>query len=66
MGKNDKFAEKKEPAYKRELKNVETRKGKKEPLIVLSFKDFDTNQGQNFEEWEEDKLLALAINKGHL
>ncbi len=63
MGKQDKFKEKKTPAYKRELKGVEIKEGKKEPLIVLSFRDFDRNQGQNFEEWEEEKILALAINK---
>ncbi len=30
---------------------------------MLSFRDFDRNQGQNFEDWEEDKILALALNK---
>jgi hypothetical protein len=63
MGKHDKFKERNIASYKRELKGVETRQVKKEPLIVLSFRDFDRNQGQNFEEWEEEKLLALAISK---
>lgn len=59
--KRDKFKEQNIPT--RELKGVELKKGKREPLIVLSFKDFDRNQGQSFEEWEEDKLLSLAINR---
>lgn len=63
MGKHDKFKERSIASYKRELKGVETKQGRKEPLIVLSFRDFDRNQGQNFEEWEEEKLLALAISK---
>ena len=48
MGKHDKFKEKKVPAYKRHFKEVDTRQGKKDPLIVLSFKNFDINQGQSF------------------
>lgn len=50
-------------SYKRELKNLDSKEAVKEPLLVLSFKDFDINQGQSFEEWEADQLLALAINK---
>jgi hypothetical protein len=64
MGRNDKFNERKKvAAYKRELKELEPRFGKKEPLIVLSFKDFDNNQGQSFEEWEVDKILSSAIER---
>ena len=32
-------------------------------MVVLSFKDFDRNQGQSFSEWQDDGLLALAIEK---
>lgn len=63
MGKHDKFKEKKVAAYKRELKEVETKQGKKDPLIVLSFKNFDINQGQSFEEWQAEELLSVAVNK---
>ena len=64
MGRPDKFKEKgKAAGFKRELKNLEVRKGIKEPLVVLSFKDFDRNQGQSFSEWQDAKLLALAIEK---
>ena len=64
MGRDDKFKpRKKVPAYKRELKNLELRQGKKEPLIVLSFKDFDRKQGQSFTEWQGEQLLALAIER---
>lgn len=62
-GKQNKFKERSVASYKRELKKVETRHGRKEPLIVLSLRDFDRNQGQDFEEWEKEKLLALAISK---
>jgi hypothetical protein len=62
-GKQNKFKEREPSAYKREMKGLEVRETKKEPFIVLSFKDFDRNQGQSFEEWQEEKLLALAINK---
>lgn len=63
MGKHDKFKEKKVAAYKRVLKEVDTKQGKKDPFIVLSFKHFDINQGQSFEEWQAEKLLAAAMNK---
>jgi hypothetical protein len=64
MGRSDKFKERKKvAAYKRELKDLEPRQGQREPLIVLSFKDFDRNQGQSFEEWQQEQLLALAIEK---
>lgn len=63
MGKHDKFKEKKESAYKRNLKQIETKQGKKDPLIVLSFKNFDINQNQSFDDWEAEQLLSVAINK---
>jgi len=63
MGKHDKFKEKKVAAYKRDFKEIETRQGKKDPLIVLSFKNFDINQSQSFTDWQADELLALALDK---
>jgi hypothetical protein len=62
-GKQNKFNAREPSAYKRELKGLEVRETKKDPFIVLGFKDFDRNQGQSFEEWEDEKLLALAMNK---
>ncbi|MCB9234131.1 MAG: hypothetical protein H6581_20920 [Bacteroidia bacterium] len=64
-GKQNKFNPRKSSSYQRERNVLETRKGRKEPLIVLSFKDFDRNQGQSFKEWEQAELLALAVNKLH-
>jgi len=61
--KQDKFRSRKADSYKRELKEIELRQGKKEPLIVLSFRNFDRNQGQSFKEWELSNLLALAVEK---
>jgi hypothetical protein len=60
-GKQNKFKERE--TFRRELGNRELQQGNKKPRIVLSFKDFDRNQGQDFQEWEEEKLLALAISK---
>ena len=66
MERNHKFTERNNPTYKREPgKKREVRTGKKEPYIVFSFRDFDRNQGQNFKDWEQDKLLLLLINKLH-
>jgi hypothetical protein len=62
-GKQNKFKSRSSASYKREVKNIELRQGRKEPLIVLSFKDFDRNQGQSFKEWEIEELLALAVSK---
>lgn len=49
-GKQIKFKERNVSSYKREVKGIELKQGRKDPLIVLSFKDFDRNQGQSFEE----------------
>ena len=54
---------KKRPAYTREVETKETRTGKRESLIVFSFKDFDRNQGQDFKDWDESKILLLLIEK---
>jgi hypothetical protein len=62
-GRQNKFNERNASSDQRELKGIEPRQGRKEPLIVLSFKDFDRNQGQSFQEWEGEKLLALAVSK---
>lgn len=63
MGKNDKFRERKSPRYKREFKELEIKQGRKDPLIVLSFKNFDAHQGQSFEAWQKEALLARALKK---
>jgi hypothetical protein len=62
-GKQNKFNERNASSYKREFKGIETRIGKREPFVVLSFRDYDRNQGQTFKEWEDEDLLALAISK---
>lgn len=63
MGKGNKFKSRSKASLNRKSKTLETRDNKRETFIVLSFRDFDINQGQDFEEWEETKLLALMINK---
>jgi hypothetical protein len=63
MGKENKFKPRKSGTLKRDLGNLELRNGKRDPYIVLSFKDFDMTQGQLFSDWETEKLLALAVDK---
>ena len=62
-GKRKGFKSRNTGSYKREPKKLDLRQGKKEPFIVLSFKDFDRTQGQNFKDWETDNLLALTVEK---
>ena len=62
--RQDKFrARSKQEAFHRELKGLESRNLTKDKFVVLTFKDLDITQGQGVEEWENDKLLALAFNK---
>jgi len=62
-GNKSKFESRNTASYKREVKKIDLKTGKKDPLIALSFKDFDRNQGQSFKEWEEGNLLSLAMTK---
>ena len=63
MDRRDKFKARKAGSLKRASKNLPDFKREREKYIVFSFKDFDHNQGQGFEEWQEEKLLALAMDK---
>ena len=49
--------------FTRNLRNLEDRPNKREPQVVISFKQLDPNQGQSLENWQESKILALAITK---
>lgn len=60
---NKKFKARKASSYSRKSKNLDDKSGKKDPLIVFSFRDFDRNQGQGFKDWEIDGLLANACEK---
>jgi hypothetical protein len=62
-GKQNKYIERNAASYKRDLKSIEIRSGHRERFIVISFKDFDSNQGQSFGDWEVENLLALAVRK---
>ena len=62
-GRQNKFNPRSASSYKRDVKSISIKTGRIEPFIVLSFKNFDRNQGQSFEDWEEDRLLALLISK---
>ncbi|GJQ32347.1 MAG: hypothetical protein HBSAPP04_11860 [Ignavibacteriaceae bacterium] len=65
MGKNKKtqYDARSANSYSRKTGHRELKPGTREPLIVLSFKDLDLNQGQGFQDWEEENLLALALNR---
>jgi hypothetical protein len=42
----------------------ERRTGQERPFVSFNFKDFEgRNQGQTFEIWEKEGLLALAMNR---
>jgi hypothetical protein len=48
---------------KRKRKGLEFRTGTPKRFVVLSFKDFDINQGQKFEEWEEEQILSNMLTR---
>lgn len=50
-------------SYDRGKEHLSFKEPKRDRLIVLSLMNFDRNQGQSFEDWEEEKLLALAVSK---
>ena len=58
-----KFKSRKASSYNRKSRNLDDKSGRREPLMVFSFRDFDRNQGQNFKEWETEELLANACEK---
>jgi hypothetical protein len=49
--------------YARSFKGLDDRSPKKELFIVFSLKNFDSNQGQSYQNWEKDSLLSLALKK---
>lgn len=61
--KKNKFNEREISSYDRSIGELALKTGKKDPLIVLTLKDFDRNQGEDFDTWQEDGLLSLALNK---
>ncbi|EKJ86120.1 hypothetical protein CLV96_3945 [Leptospira meyeri] len=62
--KKNKFRERNNSSYERKLKNVDLKEGKKkEPYIVFSLKDYDSTQGQTFQDWEQSEILALTLKK---
>jgi len=48
---------------KRKRKNLPYRSSEPKKLMVFSFKDFDPTQGQNFEEWEQEKILSILMTR---
>ncbi len=63
MSKRNKFNERNSVANNRDSKSLELRNGKKEPFIVLSLRNRDRNQGESYDEWQEEEILALALMK---
>ncbi len=63
LKKNNNFKARPNTSYQRKLKGSDYRSGRKDPLIVFSLKNFDRNQGQSFVDWENEKILSLAIAK---
>ena len=48
-GRQNEFKERNDASYKTEVNSINVKQGRKEPMTVLRFKDFDRNQGQSFE-----------------
>jgi len=61
--RRDNFKERSSRSNGRGNGKLEDKSPIREPLIVLSFRDFDRNQGESFEEWQESELLALALTR---
>lgn len=47
----------------RKRKKLEFKSGKAPRFVVFSFKDFDINQGQSFEDWEKETILSNLLNR---
>ena len=47
-GKQNKFKERNDVSYKTEVNSIDVKQGRKEPLTLLRFKDFDRNQDKSF------------------
>lgn len=62
MSKN-KFKTRSKGSFQRQLKDLPAQDDFSVQKIVFSLRDYDRNQGQSFTNWEDDKLLALALDK---
>lgn len=65
MGKNKKIKSKRSSNFKRGQKTLELKKDGLAPkkFIVFSLKHFDRTQGQSPETWENNNILAKALNR---
>jgi hypothetical protein len=48
---------------RRKRKGLDYKTGIPRRLIVFSLKDFDIKQGQDFEDWEEKKILSNLLTR---
>jgi hypothetical protein len=65
MRNSKKFQPKKTSNFKRGKKTLEIKVNGLEPkkFIVFSLRFLDRSQGQSLEKWEEEQLLAKALNR---
>jgi hypothetical protein len=61
--KHDGFKAQKSASLNRQFANRPDRVATREPYIVLTFRNLDRQQGQSFQDWEVNKLLATAMEK---
>jgi hypothetical protein len=60
----NRFASREDSSFQRKQNSREERKVQEErPKILFSFKDFDSNQGQTFSDWEKEGLLSVMLEK---
>lgn len=67
MPKNKKFEVKPVGNFRRKSKSLETIDTGLEKIqfLVFSLRDLDKVQGEHFENWEENQILAKALNRIH-
>lgn len=65
MGRNKKFQPKRSSNFKRGKRNLEIKSNglSQKKYIVFSLRFLDRTQGQSPEKWEDEKILAKAINR---
>ncbi|NOX88348.1 MAG: hypothetical protein GXO77_04920 [Calditrichaeota bacterium] len=57
------MTKRKKKEIKRIRKGLSFRTGKPKRFVVFSLKDFDINQGQTFEKWEQERILANLLTR---
>ena len=65
MGKNKRFEESDIKKYLRQSKKLNTKSQglTKEKFLVFGFRNIDSSQGQDYKDWEINKILSKALSR---